>query len=617
MDYLNGKFGATQIGNSKTKGKVRFKLFFPDTSAPEIKSIQVAGSFQKAAGQTKDWDFENGPHLVSSSVNGGTIWSLSTSKELDQGFYEYKYYVTFKKTPVEKRKVTDPFARYGGKENENAGFVIGGSRPKVKPLKSGRRPLRDLIIYELMIDDFTDEYRGEKALIEAVTEKIDHLKELGVNAVLFMPWTAWQGSKFNWGYDPFMYFSVEHRYVYNRETPSEKISYLKNLINECHKQDIHVIMDGVFNHVGYSFPYREFYRDRNSCPYTGRFGGEFPGLKDLNFNNRCTQEFIRDVCLYWIEIFKIDGIRFDNTVNFHIKGDNRGVPKLFEEIHDYLDDNNEENFSLTIEHLQMNAVEVTKNTKATSYWDNAMYGKCFHNLWHGQIDSGIFNTLNNNRFLKGTGKVPTIYIGNHDHSHVAWQAGARANVGSNLWYRTQPYVIALFTSPGAVMVQNGQEFAEDHWIVEDDQGSSRRVQPRPLRWDYKHDKFGSVSFNLYKRLAEIRKDCNAMRSDNFYPEYWEEWQTRFNSQGFGVDTEKQVVIYHRWGEDKAHNLQRFIIVLNFSHEDQTVNVPFSDNGEWTDLLSYGNGQWGAWKIMVHNYNMTLRIGSSWGAIFYQ
>jgi len=26
-------------------------------------------------------------------------------------------------------------------------------------------------------------------------------------------------------------------------------------------------------------------------------------------------------------------------------------------------------------------------------------------------------------------------------------------------------------------------------------------------------------------------------------------------------------------------------VLNFSREDQTVNVPFSENGEWTDLFS--------------------------------
>jgi 1,4-alpha-glucan branching enzyme len=433
--------------------------------------------------------------------NEGTLWSLIVDTDLKEGFYEYKYYVTFKGDPNDKRKITDPFARYGGRDNENAAFVIGGSRPaanKVKALKNGRKNNRDLIICELMIDDFTDEYREEKAPIEAITDKIDYLQELGVNAILFMPWTAWQGNKYNWGYDPYMYCAVEYRYVRNLAKPSEKLSYLKRLINECHARDIHVIMDGVFNHASPSFPYREFYYTRDDCPYTGDFGGTFVGLKDLNFNNKCTQEFIRDVCLYWIETFKIDGIRFDNTVNFYETGKNEGIPQLLEDIQDYLDKNNEKNFSLTLEHIKVDAAEVTRKTKATSYWDNFMYGKCFHYLWHWQIDPEILNSFNNNRFLIGTGKVPTTYIGNHDHSHVAWQAGARDNDGSNRWYRSQPYAIALFTSPGALLIQNGQEFAEDHWIVEDDRGSGRRVQARPLRWGFLNDAFGRASFNLYK-----------------------------------------------------------------------------------------------------------------------
>jgi len=280
--------------------------------------------------------------------------------------------------------------------------------------------------------------------------------------------------------------------------------------------------------------------------------------------------------------------------------------------------NNENNFSLTLEHLAIDAVKVTKeDTKATSYWDNLMYAKCFQYLWDWKIDSGIYNALNNNRFLINSGKVPTIYLSNHDHSQIAWQAGAKENLGSNRWYRTQPYAIALFTSPGAVMIQNGQEFAEDHWIVENDEESNRHVQPRPLRWSFASDKFGSVILRLYKRLCEIRETYPALRSDYFYPDYWEEWQTKFNPKGFGVDVEKQVVIYHRWGYDQDGNLQRFIIVLNFSDRVQTVNVPFSENGQWTDLLSYKFGQWGICKPIVNDYSLTLDINSNWGHIFYQ
>ncbi|MFC1855339.1 alpha-amylase family glycosyl hydrolase [Thermodesulfobacteriota bacterium] len=611
MDYLQEKLGARQVSGDSNKGKVQFKLFFPNIMDPNIESIQVAGSFQKQLGHNKNWDFENGLHLSQTINSEGTIWSLTIDKALTKGFYEYKYYVTFKGAENDKRKITDPFARYGGIDNENAGVVIGGSKSSdniVSPLLSGRKPYRDLVIYELMIDDFTDEFRAEKAPIDAVRNKLDYLKDLGINAILFMPWNAWKGNKFNWGYDPYMYFSVEYRYVTNLKKPCEKISYLKKLIDECHKRDIHVIMDGVFNHVSPSFPYRDFYHDREKCPYAGKFDGAFPGLQDLNFNNICTQEFIRDVCLYWIQTFKIDGIRFDNTVNFHIKGDERGLPRLINSIQDYLDNNNETNFSFTLEHMEMDAVEVTKSTKATSYWDNEMHEKCFNYLWHSHIGSTILNSFNNNRFLIGSGKVPTTYIANHDHSHVAWQAGARDNVGSMNWYKTQPHVIALLTSPGTAMIQNGQEFAEDQWIVENDHGSSRRVQPRPLRWGYAGDKFGSTLYEIYKKLIGFRNKYNALRSDNFYPESCDEWQTTLNNEGYGVDLEKQIVVYHRWGHDNNGTLQRFIIALNFSDREQIVQVPFSANGKWRDILNDT-------PYFIHNYKMTLPISSYWGRIF--
>ena len=45
---------------------------------------------------------------------------------------------------------------------QNSGFVIGGSRPEdnvVAPLAT-RKPLRDLVVYELHADDFTDDFRG-------------------------------------------------------------------------------------------------------------------------------------------------------------------------------------------------------------------------------------------------------------------------------------------------------------------------------------------------------------------------------------------------------------------------------------------------------------------------
>jgi len=616
MEHMKERLGAWQIGNDSEKGKVEFRLFFPSESTGlkhNIKTIQVVGDFQSELGNSENWATATAPFLLRVPHSEGEIWSWTTPRELPAGFYQYKYYVTFNDPTEKPRWVSDPFTRYGGADNMNAGIVVGGSHNKVKPLANGRRPLRDLVIYEMMIDDFTLEYRGLRAPLDAVRDKLDYLVETGFNAILFMPWTAWNNNLFSWGYTPGLYYAVEYRYANDLNKPEEKLSWLKQLISECHVRGIHVIMDGVFNHVYTGFPYKLFYQEYDgTCPYTGSFGGAFPGLQDLNFNNTCTQELIFDVCRYWIKVFNIDGIRFDNTVNFYNKGDNRGLPKLMEDIARLMTEAGEANFSLTLEHLEMDAVEVTKATRATSYWDNALYGNCFDGLWHNSIQPSLVNALNNNRYLRGTGKVPTLYLSNHDHSHVTWQAGARNNAGALEWYRTQPYAIALMTAPGAVMVQNGQEFAEDHWIPEDDKGSGRRVQSRPLHWSYRDDAFGKNLRDVYAKLIRLRSQYPVLRADGFVPDFWEEWQTKFNTDELGVDCEQQLMVYRRYCSDDSGKWQHAVIVLNFSDVSRWVELTFPEDGKWLDILS-DNPQ----TIDVWNHRYGVNVPSHWGKIYFK
>ncbi len=637
--YMDERFGAWQVGKDLDSGPVEFKLFFPDRAHdpaqystqpedghsvadygdPKIESIQVAGNFQRFLAQ-KDWDFAAAPPMVRQPHPKGWVWTYQMPDRLSAGFYEYKYVVTFEDGT--QRIVGDPCTRYGGRERQNAGFTIGSTsfQTPIAPVAGGRKPLRDLIVYELMIDDFTDEYRAARAPIDAVRDKLDYLqKTLGINAILFMPWTAWPGDKFNWGYTPYLYFSVEYRYANALNRPSDKLVWLRRLINECHARGIHVIMDGVFNHVGdvalqkttaSGFPYHWLYQNPEACPYVGTFGGRFPGLLDLDFHNGCTQEFIRDVCFYWIDTFNVDGIRFDNTVNFYIEGDARGLPQLLRDIEQHVADKGESNLSMTIEHLDLNAAHVVNTTGATSYWNNALYQLCFEYLWTGHIDARIMKAFDNHAGLNDD-KVATTYLTNHDHSHVAWQAGARDNAGALKWYRTQPYLITLLTAPGTPMIQNGQEFAEDYWLMEDDQGSGRRVIPRPLHWDFAADSIGSQLLAIYHKLIEIRKAHPALRSNNFYPAQWEDWMMDFNPAGYGVDVEKQVVIYHRWGSADDGRLERFVIVVNFSNQDQVVDIPFAGNGVWHDLLNDRDDQ-------VTGYHLPDQtIGSYWGRVYFQ
>jgi 1,4-alpha-glucan branching enzyme len=615
--YMDERFGAWQVGDDSEQGAVEFKVFFPDRNKdpgqyeahadrptygdPQIAGIQVVGDFMAVLGLTT-WDWANGPALTRTPHAKGWVWTYRTPTVVPKNFYEYKYYVTFDDGTT--RKVPDPCARYGGRENQNSGFVIGGSRPAdntVTPLAGGRKHQRDLIVYELNIDDFTEEYRGVNAPVRAVGDKLDYLQnELGINAILFLPWTAWPGAGYSWGYNPAQDFTVEYRYVTSLEDPTEKLSLLKQLVSDCHARGIHVIMDGVYNHVGstylaggagYGFPYYWLYKDPDDCPYIGQFGGEFSGLPDRNYNNGCTQEFVRDVCCYWIDEFGIDGIRFDAALYYHVDKDSRGLPQLLSDIRSHVGD---PLFSLTLEYLDLSAAGVTNQVGATSYWNNELYARTFDYLWQWGIDWRVAALLNTHAGLDAD-KVATTYLSNHDHSHVAWQAGARDNQGAMEWYRVQPYAIVQLTIPGCPMIPNGEEFGEDYWIMENDQGSGRRVKPRRLRWDFQSDSIGQALGWLFSRLIAIRKQHAGLRSDNVYPDHWESWQTQPDPNGWGVNVAKGVLTYHRWGNGTSGALERFVIVVNFSASDQTVDVPFPANGSWQNLLD----------------NQTVSVGDSW------
>ena len=236
-------------------GSVTFSLFFPDNAPgqcqytrggpPRVRTLKVTGDFQAELGGGA-WDPESACVMECEQRPEGSLYRYETGQPLPEGYYEYKYLVEFENHEV--RYCTDPCTKYGGSLYENAGFVVGGRPVEVRPLAQ-RLPWQDLVIYELMIDDFTAGSRQDRAPIDAVRDKLDYLVDLGVNAIAFMPWTAWPGNQFSWGYNPFLYFAVEFRYIEDPDRPADKLFWLGRLIDECHARGIHVIMDGVFNHV--------------------------------------------------------------------------------------------------------------------------------------------------------------------------------------------------------------------------------------------------------------------------------------------------------------------------------------------------------------------------------
>ena len=363
---------------------------------------------------------------------------------------------------------------------------------------------------------------------------------------------------------PFQYFAVEYSYVNGASSPEDKISKLKTLIDKCHSKGIHVILDGVFNHCDPEFPYRQLYRDITASPYTAEdFGGTFGGgFQELDFANICTQDFIRDVCLYWISEFKIDGIRFDAAMWYNVSSDHEhGIRTLIASIDDYLQREKIQNFTMSVEWLDTPASEFVRTSGATSYWDDDLHNECFRHLSDGSNGLSVeyFRSLNNIWYMLKDGignfnfpnKVPTNYLSNHDHTTVAWQAGWYDGSLSAKWFRTQPHVIALFTSPGCPLFYHGSEMAGSYYLP--DKGSDR-VTSRPLHWNLVDDASEGKLFKLYSTLIEVRKKFPALRSGNFSPAPWEPWMTQFNEQGFGIDIARGLIAFPSiWTAHRSHN----------------------------------------------------------------
>src|SRR5262245_50307067 len=511
------QFGAREIGDTRT---ARFRLFIPDNTldpgqytsggSPNIAAVHVIGDFAS-------WQVDPRFKMTKSKFTDpednkekGWLYELVTAP-LPVGFYQYKFHLTY--SSGAKRVVPDPCTRYGGATDQNSAFVIGGPKMGVPRLASPK-PLDQLVLYELMIDDSTANILGNRARLAVVRDKIDYLADLGVTAIQFMPWTQWPGEKYNWGYEPQEYFSVAFRYTLNPADETEKLYLLKQVIAKCHERGIHVFLDGVFNHVTNNGPHDGFayhwvWEDPADSPYTGVFQQHDYGL-DLDYGNGCLADFVFDACRYWIEEFAVDGIRFDNTLGFYAPADpdKHGLTNLVNRLGAWLGEKQIENFPLILEHSwDYGSIDVVNKVGVTSCWLDPFRSQARAFLSSRQIQPSIMRMLDSARDF-GEGRTPVTYIENHDHESLALNAGSRDE-----WWRMQPYAIALMTVAGAPQIHNGQELAEMYRMPEpfqedptappDSQDPARkRVVPRPLHWSYQTDRNGAPLLDLYRRLID-------------------------------------------------------------------------------------------------------------------
>ena len=112
----------------------------------------------------------------------------------------------------------------------------------------------ETIIYELHIKAFTESSYGDESCFKKFLKKIPYLKELGITTIellpifCFDPTDAPKGLKNFWGYSPINWFTPHFEYLSNESAKNNRDEF-RRFVEECHKMEIEVILDVVYNHT--------------------------------------------------------------------------------------------------------------------------------------------------------------------------------------------------------------------------------------------------------------------------------------------------------------------------------------------------------------------------------
>jgi maltooligosyltrehalose trehalohydrolase len=209
------------------------------------------------------------------------------------------------------RRVPDPASRFQPDDVHGPSEVIDPTGYVWTTKGWCGRPWQEAVIYEMHIGSFTLEgtFRG-------AIERLDHLARLGVTAIEIMPVADFPGAR-NWGYDGVLLYAPDSSYG----TPSD----FRELIDEAHARGIMVFLDVVYNHFGpdgnFLPLYAPIFTERHKTPWGAAVNYDAEG-------SPAVREFVVQNAIYWIDEFRLDGLRLDAV--HAIKDDSD--PHLLDEI---------------------------------------------------------------------------------------------------------------------------------------------------------------------------------------------------------------------------------------------------------------------------------------------
>lgn len=609
-----------KLGAQEVRPKViQFGVFLPGVDPAQgytvsIKIIHESDQYMQAVppvvvAQTHSVDPTYGD-FWSSQLDLNPVAPAQGSAFGQPGKYVYRY-VVHSPTRGDIDFIIDPFSREVGVGRLSA--ITIGAIPYAfsgNELKWKTPPLKDAIIYELMISEFRDD-------LPRTIAQLPYLADLGINCIEVMP-VSNVLSTIDWGYDPIGYFCIAERFG----GPAD----FQFFVDVCHQNGIAVVVDSVYGHTGGDFAYNQLYNALKGDlvnPFCGK-SGDFGLLND--FSKRLTQDYFYSVNQFWLDTFHVDGFRFDDVPEYWDGGTGAGYANLVFSTYQYIKsktgatDHYQRFFDAATNINLMQIAEylpdpptILNQTYTTATWQNGTLSAA------ASCAAGSPGAIERLGLQLGLSGYPTSitvnadtlpktalqYIENHDHQRFICNFGIvpidndpnnvllqEGNRDTN-WPKVQPYLIALLTTKGTPLICEGQEFSENYWIPET--GYGRVMLYRPVRWNYFYDNDGQPVIRLIRKLTKIRRNGKQFTDGDhfFYNDFG-----NFNSKGL-------LAFSRQLGN-------RFsLVVVNFSDQQQTASFSFPISGTYTEQIE---GRLNLNSVVV-GVAQPLAIPSNYGCIW--
>ncbi|MBN3034330.1 MAG: Por secretion system protein [Bacteroidales bacterium] len=486
-----------------------------------------------AIGDFSDWEVDSSNYMYRTS-DGYRYWvqldDLEPGKE-----YIFQYWVDG------EIRIGDPYATKVS-DPWNDKWIGGETYPGILPYPFGKTTgvatvlqteqesynwavqnftppdVTDLVIYELLLRDFTEEHTWQSLI-----DTLGYLKNLGINAIELMPVNEFEGN-ISWGYNPNYYFAPDKYYG--------PASDLKHFIDVCHSEGIAVILDVVYNHSFGTSPYVKLYWDaennrpaQNSPYYNPVPKHDFNVGYDMNHESLATRKYIGRALRYWLEEYRVDGYRFDLSKGFTQTNTlgNTGLwgqydPTRVSILKAYADTVwavNPDAYVI-LEHFADNSEEkiladygmMTWGKMNSEYSDAAMGWTGGSDLTWGSYEARGWDDPH-----------LVTYMESHDEERLMYKNYVYGNF-SNPSHDTRDTTLALrrmqlaasffFTIPGPKMIWQFGEMGYDYTI-----DFNGRTGPKPIRWDYYQDARRKYLHDFYAELIRLKVNEPAFRTEDF------------------------------------------------------------------------------------------------------